>query len=90
MLMEPQKFKDSAGLVSGDFVIPGAGSLEVAFDNRYSILRSKTFDYIVEVKSGEEGPNPTAGTGGGGEALLPGGAESAPEPEAAEALLPGA
>ena len=49
-LMEPCKFKDSAGLVSGDFTIPAAGRLEVTFDNKYSVLRSKTFDYRIEVK----------------------------------------
>jgi hypothetical protein len=52
VLMEPRKFKDSAGLVSGDFAIPAAGRLQVTFDNRYSMLRSKTFDYHVEVKEG--------------------------------------
>ena len=64
-LMEPRKFKDSAGLVSGDITIPTAGRLEVTFDNKYSVFRSKTFDYRIEVK------------GSGADAQL----QPAPEPE---------
>jgi hypothetical protein len=84
-LMEPRKFKDTAGLVSGDFAIPAAGSLEVTFDNKYSMLRSKTFDYRIEMKGTDsdaqlqQAPEPekeqlvpgSETTEGDGEDLLP-------------------
>lgn len=79
-LMEPRKFKDSAGLVSGDFAIPAAGNLEVTFDNKYSVLRSKTFDYRIEVKGkDQQAPEPeieelvphSVTTSADGEELLP-------------------
>lgn len=60
--------------------------MEVTFDNTYSILRSKTFDYIVEVKAGEE----AKAAGGDAEALLPGSEVNVAAAGEAEALLPGA
>ena len=48
-LMEMVKIKADRGLVKGSFHVPLAGTVQLVFDNSYSILRSKTLEYRVEV-----------------------------------------
>ena len=47
--MEMVKIKADRGLVKGSFHVPLAGTVQLVFDNSYSILRSKTLEYRVEV-----------------------------------------
>ena len=48
-VMAMQKIKSDSGLAVGSFPLPAKGKLLVTFDNSYSILRSKTFNYKIGV-----------------------------------------
>ena len=55
-VMAYQKIKAESGLATGTILLPKKGELRITFDNSYSLLRSKTFDYSMDVKtSGTEG-----------------------------------
>ena len=48
-VLAKQKIKSDSGLASGTFALPCKGTLVLTFDNSYSILRSKTFNYKIDV-----------------------------------------
>jgi len=51
-VMQYQKIKAASGLATGVVSLPKKGTLQVTFDNTYSLLRSKTFDYTMDVNPG--------------------------------------
>mmetsp|Transcript_16449 Transcript_16449/g.26390 ORF Transcript_16449/g.26390 Transcript_16449/m.26390 type:complete len:84 (+) Transcript_16449:132-383(+) len=51
-VMAAEKIKSDSGLASGSFPLPAKGKLVVTFDNSYSLLRSKTFNYKIDVSDG--------------------------------------
>jgi hypothetical protein len=53
-VMAPTKIKAEERLATGTLALPGAGLLQVTFDNSYSIFRSKTFDYRIRVRDSED------------------------------------
>ena len=55
-VMAPTKIKAAGGLATGTLALPGAGLLQVTFDNSYSIFRSKTFDYRIRVRDSDDCP----------------------------------
>ena len=48
-VMDMEKIKSESGLAAGSFALPKKGTLVVTFDNSYSLLRSKTFNYKIDV-----------------------------------------
>ena len=48
-VMDMEKIKSESGLATGSFALPKKGTLVVTFDNSYSLLRSKTFNYKIDV-----------------------------------------
>ena len=55
-VMAMQKIKSDSGLAVGSFPLPTKGKLLVTFDNSYSILRSKTFNYKIGVVDSNHSP----------------------------------
>ena len=63
-VMDAVKIKAENGLTTGVMRIPSPGNLKIVFDNSYSILRSKSLQYRIDIDLPEEG----GGGGEGGEA----------------------
>jgi hypothetical protein len=60
-VMAKQKIKSESGLAMGTMTLPAKGRLIVVFDNSYSILRSKTFNYKIDVS--DKGAQGVVGVG---------------------------
>ena len=50
VLRKEEKVKADDGPIRGSWTVQGPGTVEVSFDNTYSMLRSKTVKYSVEVE----------------------------------------
>ena len=54
VLFESRKVNATEGTITGNWIAPLAGTLVITFDNTYSMLRSKTVRYCIQVVSNND------------------------------------